>query len=75
MRKSAQSIQLNLKCKNLFKEVGASKSPCAETYAGPRPFSEPETQALAKFVRSFDNIKMYLSFHAYGQILLFPFVS
>lgn len=34
-----------------------------------------ETQALATFIERFDNIKLYLSFHSYGQLLLFPYVS
>lgn len=29
---------------------GASSSPCNDFYAGPKPFSEPETKALAKFL-------------------------
>ena len=29
---------------------GASTSPCAETYRGPRPFSEPETAAVRDFI-------------------------
>lgn len=56
-------------------EVGASKNPCSEVYAGPTPFSEPEVAALAEFVKRFDDIKLYLSFHAYGLLLLFPYVS
>ncbi|XP_055308561.1 uncharacterized protein LOC129572592 [Sitodiplosis mosellana] len=54
-------------------EVGASTDPCSEIYAGPTPFSEPETLALSKFIKSFDNIKLYLSFHSYSQLLLFPY--
>lgn len=58
-----------------FTEVGASKNPCSEIYAGPRPFSEPEIQALSEFVKTFENLKLYISFHSYGQLLLFPYVS
>lgn len=56
-------------------EVGASKNPCAETYAGPKPFSEPEVLALSEFVKTFDKLKLYISFHSYSQLLLFPYVS
>ena len=56
-------------------EQGASRNPCSETYAGPYPFSEVETRALANFVRQFSDIKIYVSFHSYGQMLLFPYVS
>ena len=31
--------------------------------------------ALAEFIKSFDNIRLYLSFHSYGQMLLFPYVN
>lgn len=64
--------------KNLFLwivEAGASANPCSESYAGAKPFSEPESRALAEFIQSFDNIRLYLSFHSYGQMLLFPYVS
>lgn len=56
-------------------ESGASPKPCAENYAGGKPFSEPEALVLAEFIKSFDNIRLYLSFHSYGQMLLFPYVS
>lgn len=53
---------------------GASSNPCSETYAGPTPFSEPEADALAKYVTSIkDKINIYLSFHSYGQYLLSPY--
>ncbi|XP_065358302.1 zinc carboxypeptidase-like [Calliphora vicina] len=53
---------------------GASSNPCSETFAGPKAFSEPEADALAKFVTSIkDKINIYLSFHSYGQYLLSPY--
>lgn len=54
---------------------GTSRNPCSEIYAGPRAFSEPETKALADFISTFDNVKMYLAFHSYGQYILYPYVS
>lgn len=53
---------------------GASSNPCSETFAGPQAFSEPEADALRKYVTSIkDKIKIYLSFHSYGQYLLSPY--
>ncbi|XP_014207730.1 carboxypeptidase B-like [Copidosoma floridanum] len=52
--------------------VGASNNPCAETYAGPKPFSEPETVALRDFLLSIENLRVYLSFHSYGNYILYP---
>lgn len=48
---------------------GASQNPCSETYAGPEPFSEPETAALRDFLAPIGRqINVYLSFHSYGQV-------
>ena len=59
--------------RRFFPEAGASSNPCSETYAGPRAFSEPETQAMASYLfarRS--QVKVYVSFHAYSQMWLTP---
>lgn len=56
------------------KAKGASDNPCDQTYCGQFPESEPETQAVAQFLRSHkDTIKLYLSIHSYFQMLLFPY--
>ncbi|XP_044004140.1 carboxypeptidase B-like isoform X1 [Aphidius gifuensis] len=53
--------------------IGASSSPCEDTYAGPKPFSEPETQALRDFLLANKQaIKVYLTLHSYGNWLLHP---
>jgi len=53
---------------------GASQNPCSETYAGPDPFSEPETVALREFLEPIGSkINIYLSFHSQGQYILFPY--
>lgn len=59
----------------MFSAQGSSKNPCSAIYAGPKPFSTPEALALSEFVKSFDNLKMYLSLQSYRQRLLFPYVS
>lgn len=54
-------------------ETGASDYECSDIYAGPTPFSEPETSALRDLVlANVDSIKLYLTFHSYGQYLLYP---
>lgn len=53
---------------------GASHNPCTEIYCGTFPESEPESQAVANFLRSHkDTIQLYLSIHSYSQMLLFPY--
>ncbi|KAJ6648918.1 Zinc carboxypeptidase, partial [Pseudolycoriella hygida] len=55
-------------------EGGASQNPCSETYAGPSPFSEPETVALSNFVGALaQEIDIYLAFHSYGHYILYPY--
>lgn len=53
---------------------GVSNNPCdKETYAGPKPFSEPETAIIRNVMMdNKDRIKLYVSLHAYGQYLVYP---
>uniref|UniRef100_A0A2K6FAR1 Carboxypeptidase A3 n=1 Tax=Propithecus coquereli TaxID=379532 RepID=A0A2K6FAR1_PROCO len=51
-----------------------TKNPCKETYKGPTPESEKETKAVIDFIRShLKSIKVYITFHSYSQMLLFPY--
>ncbi|XP_068575952.1 carboxypeptidase B2 [Cebidichthys violaceus] len=53
---------------------GASADPCSEIYCGGFPESEPESGAVASFLRSHkDSVQIYLSIHSYSQMLLFPY--
>ncbi|XP_020668077.3 carboxypeptidase A6 [Pogona vitticeps] len=55
-------------------DEGASLHPCDDTYCGPFPESEPEVKAVAHFLRQHrKQMKAYLSFHAYAQMLLYPY--
>jgi len=51
---------------------GASANPSSETYRGPAPFSEPETQALRDFVLANGRIIGHIDFHSYSQLILWP---
>lgn len=58
----------------VFPEIGASRSPCDETYCGPAAESEKETKALANFIRNnLSSIKAYLTIHSYSQMMLYPY--
>uniref|UniRef100_A0A665TZ12 Carboxypeptidase B2 (plasma) n=1 Tax=Echeneis naucrates TaxID=173247 RepID=A0A665TZ12_ECHNA len=53
---------------------GASPEPCSEIYCGAFPESEPESQAVANFLRTHkDSVQLYISIHSYSQMLLFPY--
>ena len=52
---------------------GASSDPCDETYRGTGPFSEPETSAVRDFFLATPNTKGHITYHSYGQLILYPF--
>ena len=51
---------------------GSSKNPSSDTYMGPTPFSEPETQAVRAWVENTPNATMLLSFHTFSELILYP---
>ncbi|CAB3376148.1 Hypothetical predicted protein [Cloeon dipterum] len=56
-----------------WSKQGASDSPCSDTYAGPKAFSEPEVKAVADFLLdNMENMKFFLTFHSFGQMWLLP---
>ncbi|EDV97050.1 carboxypeptidase B [Drosophila grimshawi] len=56
-----------------WNEEGASSTPCVDTYAGPKPFSEPETVVVRDLMHSLaDRGVMYLTIHSFGNYLLYP---
>ncbi|XP_061388451.1 zinc carboxypeptidase A 1-like [Musca vetustissima] len=58
-----------------WNEIGASDNPCSDTYAGPSAFSEIETKTLAEYIATElkGKIFLFVSFHSYSQLLLFPY--
>ncbi|MGC8781488.1 MAG: M14 family zinc carboxypeptidase [Anaerolineae bacterium] len=52
---------------------GSSNVPSHETYRGPTAFSEPETQAVRDFVLAHPDITAAITFHTYGELILYPF--
>ena len=48
-----------------------SKNTSSNVYSGPKPFSEPETQAIKQFVDSHENITIALDYHSQGNVF-FP---
>lgn len=67
--------------------IGASSFSCDETYRGPSPASEPETQSIQNYVTSSlpdqrgpedndpapeDSSGVFITLHSYGNLVLFP---
>lgn len=64
---------LNRNFEYMWMYAGASNNSCTEIYAGPEPFSEPETRALRDWIlANNEHAKLYLAFHSYGEMMLFP---
>ena len=68
-------VDLNRNYDSLWCQGGSSHLPVADTYCGPSPFSEPETQAVRKFVTARKNLKALMSYHSYSSLLLYPWAG
>lgn len=67
-------VDLNRNFDIAFGKIGVSSDKGYDTYCGTHAFSEPETKAMADFVKSKSTrLKFYLAFHSYGQLLIFPY--
>lgn len=51
---------------------GASTYQYSDTYCGKAPFSEPETKALKQFLENTRNIRIAVTYHSYGSLVLYP---
>jgi hypothetical protein len=52
---------------------GSSSVPSNDVYRGPTAFSEPETQVVRDFVLAHPRIRVAITFHTYGELILYPF--
>ncbi|TKR92125.1 hypothetical protein L596_006839 [Steinernema carpocapsae] len=65
-------VDLNRNFDWFWAASGSSSDPCHETYHGPSAFSEPESQAVKKFLEE-NPVKGFISFHSYSQLWLIPY--
>ncbi|XP_063367645.1 zinc carboxypeptidase-like [Cydia amplana] len=73
-RNQNASVDLNRNFDESFGKYGSSLEPSSDSYCGPYPFSEPETQALSFFILPIRReVKYYFSIHAYGQRIIIPY--
>ncbi|XP_058977953.1 zinc carboxypeptidase-like [Musca domestica] len=69
-----KGVDLNRNFNIGWNTQGSSANPCRDTYHGRQPFSEMETQAIGKFLHERKhNLLAFLTFHSYGQMLLYPY--
>lgn len=73
LKKYCYGTDLNRNWDDSWGVVGTSQDPCNDYYAGSAAFSEPESKALSKFLmENRKRIKIYVSLHAYGQLIAYP---
>lgn len=56
--------------------AGSSTDPCSQTYRGPTAGSTPEVQGLAAQlgqVRDSGGLLLYIDWHSYSQLFMYPF--
>lgn len=51
---------------------GSSGSQSSQTYRGPQPASEPETQAMMQFISDIRPV-FDISYHSYSELVIFPY--
>ncbi len=54
-----------------YDDEGSSGFEGSDTYRGPSPFSEPETQAIEYFCNTHE-FKLALNYHSYGNLVVYP---
>jgi murein tripeptide amidase MpaA len=64
-------VDLNRNYDFMWGGTGARENPGSNTYRGPAPASELETQAITNFVSSHDFV-FAVSYHSSGQLILYP---
>ena len=62
-----------IKCHVYFIGGGSSPDPCEEIYCGPKPFSESESLALARYLYKIRRkLISFIDIHTYGQLWMSP---
>lgn len=65
-------IDINRNYDHYWGTTASAGNPCAITYEGPIPFSEPETRIVRDVVfQHLDRTMMYLALHSFGNMFLY----
>ncbi|MEM6291535.1 MAG: M14 metallopeptidase family protein [Myxococcota bacterium] len=70
-RRGGYGVDLNRNWSVGFGGSGSSSNKRSQIFKGPRPFSEPETQALRDLIVR-EKTVAHIDFHSYGQMILYP---
>ncbi len=66
-------VDLNRNWGFMWGGPGSSGTTSSETYRGPSPWSEPETQAMRDFILGRPELVAAIDFHSYSQLILWPY--
>ncbi|XP_055379067.1 carboxypeptidase B-like [Condylostylus longicornis] len=70
---SCRGVDLNRNFGVYWNYVGSSQNLCSEVYSGRSPYSEPETQAVRRFLEANRfRAKLVLDIHSYGKYIFYP---
>lgn len=70
-----RGTDLNRNWASAWNKTGSSPDPCAYDYAGPKVWSERESEQIANFltnIKKSDRVQTYISLHSYSQLVMFP---
>lgn len=65
-------VDLNRNYGHKWSTIGSSPDTSSDVYHGPSAFSEPETQAVKRFMDANTNVTTVLSFHTFSELILYP---
>ena len=70
---SCIGVDLNRNFEYQWMVSGSSQRPCDDTYAGPKPASELETQAVQNAIKNRSGQwEMFFTLHSYGAFWMHP---
>jgi len=74
-RRGGHGVDLNRNFGVAFGGAGSSGSTASQVYRGTAPFSEPESEALRRFIEAESQtggLRAHIDLHSYGQLVLHP---
>eukprot|EP00002_Diphylleia_rotans_P005319 TRINITY_DN14445_c0_g1_i1.p1 TRINITY_DN14445_c0_g1~~TRINITY_DN14445_c0_g1_i1.p1 ORF type:complete len:422 (-),score=68.61 TRINITY_DN14445_c0_g1_i1:78-1343(-) len=72
---NSYGVDLNRNWDYNFGGAGSSGTPASDTYRGPFAFSEPESDAIARFIATIPNLRVFIDWHSYSQYILRPWAA
>lgn len=66
-------VDLNRNWDDHWGTAGSSSNPYSDIYMGPHAASEAEVRAMSQFFYNHSNIILAIDFHAYSQLVLWPY--